>query len=111
MGFSLEDFLQVMMKMLFADYSPLTEKCYKFFVPTDRETGQPRGFAFLEMSKESGVSAVGALDQITIEDRVIKCNEQLSKEELANRKESRANEGVKIYVGNVSFETTKEQLV
>jgi len=83
----------------------------QIFVPTDRETGQPRGFAFLEMSKESGVSAVGALDQITIEDRVIKCNEQLSKEELANRKESRANEGVKIYVGNVSFETTKEQLV
>lgn len=83
----------------------------QIFVPTDRETGQPRGFAFLEMSKESGVSAVGALDQITIEDRVIKCNEQLSKEELANRKESRATEGVKIYVGNVSFETTKEQLV
>jgi len=83
----------------------------QIFVPSDRETGLPRGFAFLEMSKESGVSAVEALDQITIEDRVIKCNEQLSKEELAKKKESRANEGVKIYVGNVSFETTKEQLV
>jgi len=83
----------------------------QIFVPTDRETGQPRGFAFLEMPKESGVNAVEALDQITIEDRVIKCNEQLSKEELAKRKESRVEEGVKIYVGNVSFETTKEQLV
>lgn len=81
----------------------------KIFVPTDRETGQPRGFAFLEMEKESGVKATEALNQITIEDRVIKCNEQLSKEELAKKKET--EEGVKIYVGNVSFETTEEQLI
>merc|ERR1719410_396967 len=58
-------------------------------VPTDRFTGSPRGFAFIELSKEAGLKAIEELNDSEIEGRFIKCNEQLSKEELMAQRGSR----------------------
>lgn len=85
-------------------------------VPTDKFTGSPRGFAFVEMSTESGTKAIGALHESDVDGRTIKCNKQLSKEELqaqrgANPPTPRVEAGTKIYVGNISFETTQEELM
>jgi RNA recognition motif-containing protein len=45
-------------------------------VITDRETGRPRGFAFVEMSDESGAeAAIRALDGTDLGGRNIKVNE------------------------------------
>ena len=45
-------------------------------VVTDRETGRPRGFAFVEMSsKADGVSAMQALDGTSLDGRQIKVSE------------------------------------
>jgi len=85
-------------------------------VPTDRITGLPRGFAFIEMEKEAAASAITGLSGTEVEGRPIKINEQLSKTDLLARRaaaaaEREANEeGTKVYCGNISFETTKETL-
>ena len=43
---------------------------------TDRETGRPRGFAFVEMSEESAAKdAISALDGSDLGGRTIKVNE------------------------------------
>ncbi len=42
---------------------------------TDRETGRPRGFGFVEMSREDAANAIGALDGREFNGRAIKVNE------------------------------------
>jgi len=85
-------------------------------VPTDRETGLPRGFAFIEMEKDAAIKAIAGLSGSEIDGIAIRINEQLSKEELLAKRaaataEREANEvGTKVYCGNISFETTKEVL-
>jgi RNA recognition motif-containing protein len=50
-------------------------------VITDRETGRPRGFAFVEMSEESAASdAIRALDGSDLGGRNIKVNEAQDKQ-------------------------------
>ncbi|MDH3684887.1 MAG: RNA-binding protein [Myxococcales bacterium] len=50
-------------------------------VITDRETGRPRGFAFVEMSEESAASdAIRALDGTDLGGRNIKVNEAQDKQ-------------------------------
>lgn len=45
-------------------------------IMTDRETGRPRGFAFVEMqSKADADKAIAALDGATLDGRQIKVNE------------------------------------
>ena len=45
-------------------------------IPTDRETGQPRGFAFVTMSDASAASAaIAKLNGATLDGRVLKVNE------------------------------------
>jgi cold-inducible RNA-binding protein len=45
-------------------------------LPTDRETGQPRGFAFVTMgSAEAANAAIAKLNGTTLDGRVIKVNE------------------------------------
>ena len=45
-------------------------------IPTDRETGRPRGFAFVEMEEASAASdAIRALDGSDLGGRSIKVNE------------------------------------
>jgi RNA recognition motif-containing protein len=49
-------------------------------VITDRETGRPRGFAFVEMSEESAASdAIRALDGTDLGGRNIRVNEAMER--------------------------------
>jgi cold-inducible RNA-binding protein len=42
---------------------------------TDRETGRPRGFGFVEMDDEEGAAAIGALDGQDLGGRTLRVNE------------------------------------
>ncbi|BCD67412.1 RNA-binding protein [Nitratiruptor sp. YY09-18] len=42
---------------------------------TDRETGRPRGFGFVEMDDSEALAAIEALDGQEFEGRVLKVNE------------------------------------
>jgi RNA recognition motif-containing protein len=45
-------------------------------IPTDRETGQPRGFAFVTMADASSANAaIAQLNGSTLDGRVLKVNE------------------------------------
>lgn len=45
-------------------------------IPTDRETGQPRGFAFVTMGDASSANAaISTLNGATLDGRVLKVNE------------------------------------
>jgi RNA recognition motif-containing protein len=49
---------------------------------TDRETGRPRGFAFVEMSSDSEAqAAIRALDGTSLDGRPLKVNEAQSRQE------------------------------
>ncbi len=49
---------------------------------TDRDTGRPRGFAFVEMPEdEEGRTAISALDGKDLDDRQIKVNEARPRED------------------------------
>ena len=55
-------------------------------VITDRETGRPRGFAFVEMSEESAAQdAIRALDGTDFAGRSIKVNEAQDKQRGGGR--------------------------
>lgn len=85
-------------------------------VPTDRMTGLPRGFAFVEMNKDDATKAIAELTGKEIDGQSIRINEQLSKEELLAQRAAAAaareaaEAGTKLYCGNISFETSKELL-
>ncbi len=51
---------------------------------TDRETGRPRGFGFVEMDS-GGDAAIQALDQTTLGGRTLKINEARPREERRPR--------------------------
>jgi RNA recognition motif-containing protein len=62
---------------LFAAYGDVTS----VKIPTDRFTGKPRGFGFVEMSSDDdGTSAIEALDQNEFLGRPLKVNEARQRE-------------------------------
>mmetsp|Transcript_38649 Transcript_38649/g.116069 ORF Transcript_38649/g.116069 Transcript_38649/m.116069 type:complete len:377 (-) Transcript_38649:454-1584(-) len=76
-------------------------------VPPDRTTGRCRGFAFVTMEDRAGLDkAVDALDQTQFQGRTLYVNESKPKEE-----QKKDLEASKLYVGNISYDTTKEDLV
>ena len=50
-------------------------------LPTDRETGRPRGFGFIEMSNEEGRKAIEALDGQDFGGRQLRVNEARPRED------------------------------
>lgn len=51
------------------------------FIATDRETGRPRGFAFVEMeTPEDATAAIAAMDGQTVDGRSLKVNEARERE-------------------------------
>ena len=44
-------------------------------LPTDRETGRPRGFGFVEMSNDDAASAIAALNGTEFGGRTLNVNE------------------------------------
>lgn len=60
------------LKQMFAEHGTVTD----VHLPTDRETGRPRGFAFVEMSDDDEArAAIEALNGASIGGRGIKVNE------------------------------------
>ena len=113
------------LRQLFGQYGEVTN----VHVPTDRQTGQPRGFAFVEMSSDDDArSAIEALDGSDVAGRAIKVAEARpradrpadSRASAGPRGEpapasgeagaSAGEGGMKIYVGNLPFQTTDDEL-
>ena len=66
------------LRTLFSNHGEVTD----VHIPSDRETGQPRGFAFVTMdSKPSMVDAIKALNGQELDGREIKVNEARAREE------------------------------
>lgn len=88
----------------------------KIQMPLDRNTGRSRGFAFVTMSNaEEHAAAIDGLDQAEVGGRTIYVSESLPKEKVAENKkkykdQKKRNQGTKIYVGNLNFDTTGEDL-
>jgi RNA recognition motif-containing protein len=62
-------------RQIFSQYGPVTSVA----LITDRETGSPRGFGFVEM-EEGASEAIRALDNQDFEGRKLKVNEAKPKE-------------------------------
>jgi cold-inducible RNA-binding protein len=63
-------------------------------VVRDRETGQPRGFAFIEMTNKSeAIKAIQGLDGQEMNGRAIKVNEARPKEDRGNGGGNRGGSG------------------
>lgn len=54
-------------------------------LPTDRETGRPRGFGFVEMSSADASTAIGALNGHSMEGRALRVNEAQDRPASGNR--------------------------
>lgn len=65
---------------LFAEHGEVTS----VHLVSDRETGRPRGFGFVEMSS-GGDEAIGALDQTQMGGRTLKVNEARPREDRRPR--------------------------
>jgi len=88
----------------------------KVDVPLSRETGKCRGFAFVAMTNsDDHEAAIEQLNMSEIAGRTIYVSESLPKDQVAERKKKfqgrkKRDEGAKIYVGNLNFDTTAEDL-
>ncbi len=66
------------LETLFSEHGAVTD----VHLPEDRESGRPRGFAFVTMdSKEAMTKAMGALDGAEVGGRNLKVNEAKPREE------------------------------
>ncbi len=54
---------------------------------SDRETGQPRGFAFVEMDDEGADAAIAALEQTQFGGRALRVNEARPREPRGPRRD------------------------
>ncbi|MBN4002432.1 RNA-binding protein [Nostoc sp. LPT] len=69
------------LKQAFAEYGTVN----RVQLPTDRETGRPRGFAFVEMESDTQEqSAIDALDGAEWMGRDLKVNKAKPREERSN---------------------------
>lgn len=88
----------------------------KVQMPLDRNTGRSRGFAFVTMSNaDEHAAAIEAVNESDISGRTVYVSESLPKDKVGeNKKKYQANKqkdvGMKIYVGNLNFDTTADGL-
>eukprot|EP00594_Rhizosolenia_setigera_P004590 CAMPEP_0178953920 /NCGR_PEP_ID=MMETSP0789-20121207/8693_1 /TAXON_ID=3005 /ORGANISM="Rhizosolenia setigera, Strain CCMP 1694" /LENGTH=368 /DNA_ID=CAMNT_0020635245 /DNA_START=117 /DNA_END=1223 /DNA_ORIENTATION=+ len=88
---------------MFEEFGEVSD-CY---IPTDRVTGNPRGFAFIAMaSDEAGEAAIENLNGRDFGGRILTVNKSLPKGQAAEPRKSLT----KIYVGNLSFQTSQEEV-
>ena len=74
------------LKDLFGEFGSVTE----VNVITDRETGRPRGFAFVEMdSDDEATKAINSLNGKELQDREIVVNEAKPRRDSGPRRDSR----------------------
>ncbi|MBV9388465.1 MAG: RNA-binding protein [Chroococcidiopsidaceae cyanobacterium CP_BM_ER_R8_30] len=76
------------LKQVFAEYGTVN----RVQVPTDRETGRPRGFAFVEMGAEAEeTAAIEALDGAEWMGRNLKVNKAKPREDRGSSGDRRGN--------------------
>ena len=83
------------------------------FIPIGRDTGRPRGFAFVTMKdKAASDAAIAKLDNTDLDGRTIRVNESRPKGAPPPGQAFNAAGAaeVKLYVGNLSFESTVESV-
>lgn len=83
-------------KSMFAEFGEV----YDIFLPTDKVTGNSRGFAIVTMEKTVAINAIEGLADVELDGRYLTVNEARPKGAAP------AGERTKIYVGNLSFDTT-----
>jgi RNA recognition motif-containing protein len=86
----------------------------KITLPTDKFSGKPRGFGFVQMANaDATAAAIAALNESEMNGRTIYVSESLPKDQVQKKKVGRRQNrdvGTKIYVGNLNFETTAETI-
>ena len=91
------------------------------FLPMDRASNRPRGFGFVTLStRKSAEDAIAKMDQSQLDGRTIRVNESKPRGEGPPRGgmgpgggggfNSAGKEEVKLYVGNLSFETPEDSV-
>mmetsp|Transcript_16952 Transcript_16952/g.20700 ORF Transcript_16952/g.20700 Transcript_16952/m.20700 type:complete len:393 (-) Transcript_16952:205-1383(-) len=92
---------------LFNEYGTVT----KVFIPKARATGKNKGLAFVTMtSEEERDLTIEKLNGIEIDGRKVYVDKAKSKEEKnEQRREDENNK--KLYVGNIPYETSREELI
>eukprot|EP00804_Cyclotella_cryptica_P015240 CCRYP_005373-RD/>CCRYP_005373-RD protein AED:0.08 eAED:0.08 QI:129/1/1/1/0.6/0.66/6/2821/360 len=111
------------LREVFGEFGTVTD----VFLPMERGTSRPRGFGFVTLAtRQAAETAISKMDQSQLDGRTIRVNESKPRGEgpadsgrggaggigpggrggfnPTNREE------VKLYVGNLSFETTEEQV-
>lgn len=87
------------------------------FLPVERGTSRPRGFGFVTMkTREAAEDAISKMDQSQLDGRTIRVNESRPKGSKAGGGggssgfNSSGKEDVKLYVGNLAFDTTQDSV-
>jgi len=89
------------------------------FLPVERGTNRPRGFGFVTLStREAAEKAISKMDQAQLDGRTIRVNESRPKGERgaaagpggSGAFNSSGKEEVKLYVGNLSFDTPESEI-
>lgn len=89
------------------------------FLPTERGTDRPRGFGFVTMStRAEAEKAIEKTDQTELDGRTIRVNESRPKGDRGDAAgpggrgsfNSANKEEVKLYVGNLSFDTPESEI-
>lgn len=98
-------------RKLFQTYGEVTD----VFLPLNRETREGRGFGFVAMKDRTAAEkAVQELNQTTFGERTIYVNvageQRQQQQERTSRKSSPLKKYIKLYVGNISFDSTEEEL-
>lgn len=88
----------------------------------ERSTNRPRGFGFVTLStRDSALKAISEMDQAQLDGRTIRVNESRPKGQGGDRSRgfgpggsggfnSAGKEDVKLYVGNLAFDTPEDQV-
>mmetsp|Transcript_3770 Transcript_3770/g.5775 ORF Transcript_3770/g.5775 Transcript_3770/m.5775 type:complete len:246 (+) Transcript_3770:104-841(+) len=103
----------------FGEFGKVTD----VFLPIDRVSSRPRGFGFVSFeTRAAAEEAISKMDQAQLDSRTIRVNESRPKGEDGDVRSSGGrgsggrggfnsgarSENVKLYVGNLSFESTDE---
>jgi len=75
------------------------------YLPTDRESNEPRGFAFLTMDPEGAEAAIENADGTVFGGRTIEVKVSLPRGQKAPQRERPVT--TKLYIGNLSYELSK----
>ena len=87
-------------------------------MPVERGTNRPRGFGFVTLStRDSAEKAISKMDQAQLDGRTIRVNESRPKGDRgasgpggSGTFNSAGKEEVKLYVGNLSFDTPESEI-